>query len=42
MADPYAVAVDQRDILYVCDRGNSSILRFQLSNFLDEDISQED
>ncbi|MFL2983248.1 MAG: hypothetical protein ACJZ12_02535 [Candidatus Neomarinimicrobiota bacterium] len=42
MVDPCAVAVDQRDILYVCDRGNGSIYRYQLSNVLDEDISLED
>ena len=42
MVEPCAVAVDQRGILYVCDRGNSSIYRYQLSNNLDEDIKPED
>ena len=42
MLDPCAVAVDKRGVLYVCDRGNSSIYRYQLSNSLDEDIKPED
>ena len=42
MVEPCAVAVDQRGILYVCDRGNGSIYRYQLSNNLDEDIKPED
>ena len=42
MIDPCAVAVDKRGVVYVCDRGNSSIYRYQLSNNLDEDIQPED
>ena len=42
MLEPCAVAVDKRGVLYVCDRGNSSIYRYQLSNSLDEDIKPED
>ena len=42
MIEPCAVAVDKRGVLYVCDRGNSSIYRYQLSNSLDEDIKPED
>ena len=42
MVEPCAVAVDKRGVLYVCDRGNSSIYRYQLSNSLDEDIKPED
>ena len=42
MMEPCAVAVDQRGVLYVCDRGNGSIYRYQLSNSLDEDITPED
>ena len=42
MTDPCAVAVDKRGVVYVCDRGNSSIYRYQLSNSLDEDIQPED
>jgi len=42
MIEPCAVAVDQRGLLYVCDRGSSAIYRFQLSNSLDEDIAPED
>ena len=42
MIEPCAVAVDQRGLLYVCDRASSAIYRFQLSNSLDEDITPED
>ena len=42
MVEPCAVAVDQRGLLYVCDRTSSAIYRFQLSNSLDEDITPED
>ncbi len=42
MVDPCAVAIDKRGVVYVCDRGNSSIYRYQLSNNLDEDIQPED
>ena len=42
MAEPCAVAVDQRGVVYVCDRVNGSIYRYQLSNSLDEDITPED
>ena len=42
MLEPCAVAVDKRGVIYVCDRGNSSIYRYQLSNSLDEDIQPED
>ena len=42
MVEPCAVAVDQRGLLYVCDRASSAIYRFQLSNSLDEDITPED
>ena len=42
MLEPCAVAVDNRGVVYVCDRGNSSIYRYQLSNSLDEDIKTED
>ena len=42
MSEPCAVAVDQRGVLYVCDRENSAIYRYQLSNNLDEDITPED
>ena len=42
MVEPCAVAVDKRGVLYVCDRGNSSIYRYKLSNSLDEDIKPED
>ena len=42
MVEPCAVAVDKRGVLYVCDRGNSSIYRYKLSNSLDEEIKPED
>ena len=42
MIEPCALAVDQRGVVYVCDRANGSIYRYQLSNSLDEDITPED
>jgi hypothetical protein len=33
-----AVAVDNRGVIYVCDRSEGAIFRFKLSNSLDEDI----
>ena len=42
MNQPVAIAVDNRGILYVCDKGDKSIYRFKLSNNLDEDIIIED
>lgn len=35
---PTAVTVDKRGVVYVCDPSVSSILRFKLSNTLDEDL----
>ncbi len=35
---PVAVAVDNRGVIYVCDRSEGAIFRFKLSNSLDEDI----
>ncbi len=37
-----AVAVDDRGVVYVCDRGNGSIYRFVLSSSLDDDIIPKD
>ena len=42
MNEPVALTVDNRGILYVCDREDKSIYRFKLSNSLDEDIIIED
>jgi len=41
MNEPVAVTVDQRGVVYVCDKGDGSIYRFKLSNTLDEDINPE-
>jgi len=35
---PSAVTVDKRGVVYVCDPTTSSVLRFRLSNTLDEDL----
>ena len=40
--EPVAVAVDQRGVLYVCDKGNGAIYRFKLSNTLNDEITLED
>ena len=40
--EPVAVTVDQRGVVYVCDKGDGAIYRFKLSNTLDEDITPED
>ena len=37
-----AIAVDNRGVVYVCDRGNGSIYRFVLSSSLDDDIIPKD
>ena len=37
-----AIAVDNRGVVYVCDRGNGSIYRFILSSSLDDDIIPKD
>jgi hypothetical protein len=42
MMDPVAVTVDERGVVYVCDKGNGAIYRFKLSNSLDEDLKSED
>ena len=42
MMDPVAVTVDERGVVYVCDKGNGAIYRFKLSNSLDEDLKPED
>ncbi len=42
MIEPVAVAIDDRGVVYACDRASSSIYRFKLSNTLNEDIIPED
>ena len=39
---PVAVTVDNRGVVYVCDKDNKAILRFKLSNSLDEDLILDD
>lgn len=41
LESPRAVAVDSRGIVYVCDTPNSSIVRYRLSNTLDENITPD-
>jgi streptogramin lyase len=41
-AKSIAVTVDERGVVYVCDKGNGAIYRFKLSNSLDEDLKPED
>ncbi len=36
---PSAVAVDEKGVIYVCDPSSSSIVRFRLSNQLDENLN---
>ncbi len=38
LSAPAGLTVDDRGVIYVCDPQNSSIIRFRLSNELDEDI----
>lgn len=38
LQSPRAVAVDDRGIVYVCDTPNSRIVRYRLSNVLDENL----
>ncbi len=36
---PRAVAVDDNGVVYICDTPSSSILRYRLSNQLNEDLN---
>ena len=38
LEDPSAVTVDAKGVVYVCDTPNHRIVRFQLSNLLDENL----
>ena len=38
LATPRGVAVDERGIIYVCDTANSRIVRYRLSNTVDENV----
>ena len=38
LTSPQAVSVDQRGVIYICDTPTSRILRYRLSNKLDEDL----
>jgi len=42
MTDPVAVTVDDRGVIYVCDKTEGAIFRYKLSNSLDEDIIPEE
>ena len=38
LTSPQAVTVDKRGVIYICDTPTSRILRYRLSNKLDEDL----
>ena len=38
LISPQAVTVDKRGVIYICDTPTSRILRYRLSNKLDEDL----
>jgi putative ribosome biogenesis GTPase RsgA len=38
LESPQAVTVDDRGVIYVCDTPNSRIIRYALSNTIDEDL----
>ena len=42
MNDPVALTVDNKGVIYVCDRGGGAIYRYRLSNSLDEDLNPEE
>ncbi len=42
LEEPVAVAVDGRGMVYICDLQSSSIIRYRLSNELDENVLPED
>ena len=42
MSEPVAVTVDQRGIIYVCDKNDGSIYRYKLSNSLEEDLNLDE
>ena len=38
ITSPRAITVDKRGVIYICDTPSSRILRYRLSNQLDEDL----
>jgi DNA-binding beta-propeller fold protein YncE len=42
LATPRGVAVDERGIIYVCDTANSRIVRYRLSNSVDENVTPDE
>ena len=38
ITSPQAITVDKRGVIYICDTPSSRILRYRLSNQLDEDL----
>ena len=42
MSEPVAVTVDQRGIIYVCDKNDGAIYRYKLSNSLEEDLNLDE
>ncbi len=39
LVSPRAVTVDNRGVVYICDTGAGSVIRYRLSNQLDEDLT---
>ena len=42
LGTPRGVAVDERGIIYVCDTVNSRIVRYRLSNSVDENVTPDE
>ena len=38
ITSPQAVTVDKRGVIYICDTPSRRVLRYRLSNQLDEDL----
>ncbi|MCH8010510.1 MAG: hypothetical protein IIA61_00940 [Candidatus Marinimicrobia bacterium] len=41
LSSPRSITVDARDVIYICDTPNSHIVRYRLSNTLDENVTEE-
>ena len=42
LGTPRGVAVDERGIIYICDTANSRIVRYRLSNSVDENVTPDE
>ncbi|MCH7731055.1 MAG: hypothetical protein IIB44_00860 [Candidatus Marinimicrobia bacterium] len=41
LSSPRSITVGDRDVIYICDTPNSRIVRYRLSNTLDENVTEE-